>query len=142
MCYCLGLPFVFQGGGSLTVKGFTKHEVACLCQKGGGTLAIFMYYWMNSGNIHVLWAAFMYCYRSIHVLLELWTHTQDVTLHCGRSGRWYGSGPATEVTHLRLNQPPVFPVFLNSCILYSEFFQALISQIFHSLQKYFNKIFN
>ena len=31
--------------------------------KGGGTLAVFMYYWMNSGNIHVvwvnLWAAFM-----------------------------------------------------------------------------------
>ena len=76
--YCLDLPFVFQGDGSLTVKGFTKHEffnihfVNCMfVSEGGGTLAIFMYYWMNSGNIHVLWAAFMYCYRSIHVLLEL-----------------------------------------------------------------------
>ena len=69
---------------------------------------------------------------SIHVLSQKYscligtlnTHAQDVTLHCGKSGRWYGSGPATEATHLRLNQPPVFQVFLNSCILYREYFQA------------------
>ena len=29
--------------------------MACLSQKRGVTLAIFMYYWMNSGNISVLW---------------------------------------------------------------------------------------
>ena len=48
------------------VKGYTlsqsrilaKHELGnsfcnwIFCQKGGGTLPIFIYYWMNSENIH------------------------------------------------------------------------------------------
>ena len=38
--------------------------IACLFQKGGGALTIFMHYRMNSGNIHVLLIR-------IHALLEL-----------------------------------------------------------------------
>ena len=37
--------------------------------------------------------------------------TQDVTLHHGKvGGSGMGQGTAFDVTHLRLNQPPVFPV--------------------------------
>ena len=36
--------------------------------------------------------------------------TQDVTLHHGKVGGGMGQGTAFDVTHLRLNQPPVFPV--------------------------------
>ena len=49
--------------------------IGCLCQKGGETLAIFMYHWMNSGHIHEvwvnLWTGFMYCYASIYALLVI-----------------------------------------------------------------------
>ena len=44
-----------------------------------------------------------------------------------------------EVTHLRLNQPPVFPVFLNSCILYREFFQTFDFTDFSQLAKIFQQ---
>ena len=55
-----------------------------------------------------LWALFMYFYTSIHALLELWVHRSCNSTR-GKSGRWYmGHCPATEVTHLGLNQPPVF----------------------------------
>ena len=110
--------------------------------KRGGTLAIFMYYWMNSENIHVLWVTSEQ--HSLPVMLL------ELCVHHGKSGRWYNQpcylepqlctlachprrlfyccytgrppktrrqretnatcGPATEVTHLRLNQPPVFAV--------------------------------
>ena len=37
--------------------------------------------------------------------------TQDVTLYHGKvGGSGMGQGTAFDVTHLRLNQPPVFPV--------------------------------
>ena len=60
--------------------------------KGCGTL----------NNIHALWgnvwAVIMYFYTNIHALLR-----------CGKSGRQFRpTGPATEVTHLGLNQTPVF----------------------------------
>ena len=48
--------------------------IACLCQKGGGALAIFIY-WMNSENIHVyngvnLWASeFLYYEYALKQLL-------------------------------------------------------------------------
>ena len=36
-------------------------------------------------------------------------YTKFASLHYGKSGEWwYGQGPATEVIHLRLNQPSVF----------------------------------
>ena len=67
--------------------------IACLCHKGWFSDYIFMYYWMNSEYIHVLW---VYLWAAFHVLLiSIHTHwnfeyTKDVTLHCGKSGRWSG----------------------------------------------------
>ena len=46
-------------------------------------MELWLYQWMNSGNIHVLWLP----PDSIHVLFE---YTKAVTLHCGKSGRCYG----------------------------------------------------
>ena len=55
-------------------------------------------------NIHALcanvWAVIIYFYTRIHAILEL-----GIALQVGGS---LGQGPATEITHLGLNQPPVF----------------------------------
>ena len=63
------------------------YVIACLCQKRGGTWAIFIYYWMNSGKIHLLCAL-----GSIHDMLPyqypyltgiLSTHATTVILNSG-----------------------------------------------------------
>ena len=41
-------------------------------------------------------------------------YTKAVIYTVVKVGGGIGQDPATEVTHLRLNQPPVFPVYLNS----------------------------
>ena len=43
-----------------------------------------------------LWAVFI---PSIHVLMELCVYTQDVTLHCGKSGRRYGPRSCNQGDH-------------------------------------------
>ena len=59
-------------------------------KKRGGTLAIFMYYWMTLGIfIHYGLIAsgqcfFGHCYMCIHALLDF----EDVTLDCDKNGRW------------------------------------------------------
>ena len=58
---------------------------------------MFMYYWMNSGNIHVYISIHTFL---IHALLGNFEVTEDVTLHCGKVGGGVDQGPATEVTHL------------------------------------------
>ena len=88
----------------------------CLCQKGGGIQAIFMYYWMTLGNIHVLWATSgQHSCIATEVFMPYWNfeYTTDITLHCGKVVGCMGQGPVTEVTHLRLNQPTIPPVFCN-----------------------------
>ena len=60
------------------------------------TLATFMYYWMNSGNIHI--------YISIHALLELWAQKEcNYPYTAVKVGGSVDQGPATEVTHPRVN---------------------------------------
>ena len=41
-------------------------------------------------------------------------YTKAVIYTVVKVGGGIGQGPATEVTHLRLNQPPVFPVMILS----------------------------
>ena len=61
-----------------------------ICARQGVMLNIFMYYWMNSGNIYVLY----WTLGSIHVVLHKYSWTTSVG----------GSiGPATEVIQLDLN---------------------------------------
>ena len=67
----------------------------------GGTWAIFTCYWMNSEKYscilgYSVWAV------SIHAV------HQGCNSTLVKVGSGMGLGPATEVTHLRLNQPPVF----------------------------------
>ena len=66
-------------------------------------------YWMNSGNIHVLWTT---CKQHscnvtwIHSLYWNFEYTKAITLHCAKvgGGKDQGRTTNTEVTHLRLNQ--------------------------------------
>ena len=63
------------------------YVIAYFAKKGGGTMAIFTYYLMNSEKYSALWAnlwaIFMYFYASIHTLLGDFEYTKAVTLHCG-----------------------------------------------------------
>ena len=85
---------------------FGWKEIYCMfAQKAGWNLAALMYYRIMYGNIHLLWVnlwtVFMYCYTSICALLELWMHKSLYTVV--NMGGGMGQGPATELTHLRLN---------------------------------------
>ena len=75
--------------------------ICMFAPKRGGTLPIFM---VNSGNIHVLWVL-----DGIHVLLhEFMPHIGTLStqkLHCAKVGGGKHQSPATQVTHLKLNQP-------------------------------------
>ena len=73
-------------------------------QKGGGTQAIFMYYWMTSFYYGLTTGQ----HSHIVIFIPCW-YTKDVTLYTVvKLGGGMGQGPPTEVTHLRLNQPMVY----------------------------------
>ena len=62
------------------------YVIACLCQKRGGTWAIFIYYWMNSGNIHLLCTlGSTHDMLALSVLIPYWNfeHTRTVILNSG-----------------------------------------------------------
>ena len=87
-----------------------KSKVFCNCMFEpirGGTLPIFMYYLINIHTLRInLCVVFMYLYTSIHIGT---LSGQSVSYHY-TAGGGMGQGLATEVTLLRKNQPPVFPV--------------------------------
>ena len=58
--------------------------------KWGGSLAIFMYYWKNSGNIHVLLVTSGQhsCPRVNKYSCLIGTFSKQ-NIYCGKSGRWY-----------------------------------------------------
>ena len=60
-----------------------------------------MHYGLTSGK---------YSCTFTQVLMPYWNVecTKAVTLHWVEVGGVMGQGPASEVTHLRLNQPPIF----------------------------------
>ena len=88
----------------------------CNCMfapKRGGVPAIFMYYWMNSENIHVHDCSYGLTYISKYSCLTGTLSTEKyVYLHCGRSGRWYR--PRSCNWGDILNQPPVLCYILGS----------------------------
>ena len=55
--------------------------IACLCQKGGGTLAIFMYFWINS-RIFMHYGLTLGQYSCANIL-ALSGILSTLTLHCG-----------------------------------------------------------
>ena len=64
--------------------------IAYLCQRVGGTQAIFMCEWMNSEIfMHDGLAFGLYSCTFTHVFTPYWNFecTKAVTLHCGKSGR-------------------------------------------------------
>ena len=61
------------------------------------TLAIFMYYWITSGQLVIMFFTLVFMPWNFE-------YTKDVTLKMGGA---MGQGLATEVSHLRLNQPLV-----------------------------------
>ena len=75
----------------LSTQSFSKTSFSnCMfVKKRGGTLAIFMYYWMTLGIfIHYGLIAsgqcfYGHCYMCIHALLDF----EDVTLDCDKNGR-------------------------------------------------------
>ena len=73
-----------------------------------------MYYWMNSENIHVLWVNLWVVFINSFVQLFMpylnFEYTKVVTCTVENIGNGIGQDPATEVTHLGLNQPSVFLV--------------------------------
>ena len=79
--------------------------ISCLCLPRGGILALFMYCWINPGNI----VQYILCW-AIATSCPLFT---KVTI--AKSGWRHGPGPPTEVTYLGLNQPQFFND-TNSCI--------------------------
>ena len=89
-----------------------------------GRMEIFMYYGLPLGNIHVS------LHKYIHVLLELRVHKRcnsTVKVGCGM-----GQGPASEVTHLKLNQIPV-------CLCYGTKIVPLSLALVFSLHKVIQK---
>ena len=112
-CHGLGLHPLSSQGMQQNVN-FVANEIhlviACLCKKGGGTLTTYMYYWMNSGNIHVYGQPMDRIHVLLHIssyaLSELWLHKRFISTRLFlKVGCGMGQGPATEVTHLRLNEP-------------------------------------
>ena len=89
-----------------------KHELGnsfcnCIfCQKGVELCPYsYVYNWMNTENIHTLWWTSWWCLCNYSCLIE---YTKAVIYTVVKVGGGKGHGPATDVTHLRLNQPPVF----------------------------------
>ena len=72
-----------------------------LMPKTGGTLVIFMYYWMNLENIHTLRVNSL-LHKYSFLIGTLNTHKMYSTMSLKWEVVW-GHDPATEVTHLRLN---------------------------------------
>ena len=73
--------------------------------------------WMNSEIfIHDGLAFSQYSCTFTQVFMPYWNFQckEGVTLHCGKSGRWYGPMSGNEVAHLELNQ--FFPVHALLCI--------------------------
>ena len=60
--------------------------------------------WKYSCTAGYLMTAFTYCYINLCLIEELYVH-KAVTLHCAKVEGGVAQGPATQVTHLRLNQP-------------------------------------
>ena len=59
--------------------------------KEGGTVAIFMYYWMDSEKYFMhCWLTFRQYLCFMQVFMPYWNfdYTKAVTLYCGKSGRW------------------------------------------------------
>ena len=69
--------------------------IACLCQKGVELSLYSCIIGLTLKNIHALlanlWAVFMCFYASIFMQYWNFEYTNTVTLHCGKSGRWYRS---------------------------------------------------
>ena len=65
-------------------------------------------FWLYSyklpGNIHAL---FVYLWRYSCIITQVFMPYWNFEYN-GTSGRWYGQGPATKVTHLGLNRPQFF----------------------------------
>ena len=70
---------------------------AYFCQKGGGTLGIHALL----GCVYVFLCNYSFLVRNVE-------YTKAVIYTVVKVGGDTGQGPATEVTHIRLNQPPVF----------------------------------
>ena len=67
--------------------------IAYLCQRAGGTQAIFLCKWMNSEIfIHDGLTFGHYSCNFTQVFIPYWNfeYTKSVTPHCNKSGRWYG----------------------------------------------------
>ena len=79
-----------------------------VCAKEGWTSTyihgpLLMYYGYTLGRIIAI-------QQLLHEFISYWNfeYTKAVTQHCTKVGGGMDQGPATQVTHLRLNQPSSF----------------------------------
>ena len=66
------------------LSSFCHFVIACLCQKGVELSLYFMEIFMHC------WLTFGQFYASLRAIWNF-EYTNTVTLHCGKSGRWYRS---------------------------------------------------
>ena len=68
--------------------------------KVGGTLAVFMCFWMDSENYSCTIYWLTSGWYLVQIFIPYWNfeYTKAVTLHCGKNRSWYRpQDPATEV---------------------------------------------